>query len=309
MVNMELQVDCKICNEKNVERAHFWKNHHIKESAYYALHEPKYDLLTAELIEFKSPEQYYLADVNNKLNLRKYLETKITKLEGFDYLLSWLQKRKSLKNLKYAPSNFELRTLPFPSIKWLEKYYGTGFYLKLANQAGLEVRYDYNKPFLLTDKKITIQIDTREATPFNLDCEKIIGKLNCGDYAPYPNPHSIFIERKSLSDALGTLSAGFDRFRAEMKRASELKCNVIIIIETEFGNLCSDKYIKKLRFTKVTSDFIFKRIRDLLFEFPNVQIVCAGGREEAASLTEKICKLYCDPMIYDYQYLIDSKGV
>jgi hypothetical protein len=301
--------NCKICNKDAVPRSHYWKEHKVKESDYYAKYEPKFDLYTGELIEFKSGEQYYLADVNNKINLRKYLEEKADKTGGLNYLIEWLKKRKSLKDLKYAPSHFELRTLPFPSVKFIQKFYGSDAYQHICEKSGLMIRYDYNKPVVLGKLETSIQIDTREATPLDFSCEKIIGKLDFGDYAPHPNPHSIFVERKSLNDALGTLSGGFERFRAEMSRAQNLKCNVVIVIETEFGHLSSDQYIRKLRFTKVTSDFILKRIRDLLLEFPNIQIVCANDRKQAASLIEKMFKLEYDPMIHDYQYLIDSKGI
>lgn len=307
MVN--LSSCCKICNSDNVAHSHYWKEHKIKEKDYYAKYEPKYDLFTNELIEFKSNEQYYLTDVNNKVNLRKYLEEKLSKEEGIEYLIKWLRKRKDLKDLKYAPSHFELRTLPFPSVKFIQKFYGKDAYKRICDKAELIIRYDYEKIFIPSKKNIIIQIDTRESMPLDFSGEKIIGKLDFGDYAPYPNPHSIFIERKSLTDALGTLSGGFDRFRAEMKRASELKCNVIVVIESEFGHLGSDSYIKRLRFTKVTSEFILKRIRDLLLEFPNVQIVCANDRKQSANLIEKVFKLDHNPMIYDYQYLIDTKAI
>jgi hypothetical protein len=304
---MQLQNNCKICDGKNVSNSHYHKEHKITIKDYYAKYEPKFDILTGELIEFKSEEHYFLTDVNNKNNLKEYLEEKATRTEGLDYLTLWLKKRKDLKNLKYGPSHLELRTLPFPSVKFIEKFYGQDSYRNICDKVGLKIRYDYNKPFAPTEKEITVQVDTRESTPFNFSCNKIVSKLDIADYAPYPNPYSIFLERKSLNDVLSTLSGGFERFRAEMKRAEELKCNVIVVIECEFGNLGSDQYLKKLRFTKVKSDFVFKRMRDLLLEFPSVQIVCAGGRNEANILVEKILKLDYNPMIHDYQYLVDTR--
>lgn len=301
---------CKICQQDTEERSHFYKIHKIRESSYYAEYEPKFDILTGELIEFRNPESYYLSDVNNKLHLRTYLKEMVSREDGIKYLKDWLMRRKELKNLIYSPSEIELRTLPFPSVKFINTFYGENTYQNICKELGLINRYDYSKIFSPNREILPIiTIDTREATPLDFSCEKIISKLNIGDYAPQPNPYSIFLERKSLQDGLSTFSGGFERFRNEMQRAQELKCNIIVIIETEFGNISSNQYLKKLRFTKVTADFIQKRVRDLLLEFPSVQVVCAKDRKTATKLVEDIFKLEYNPMVHDYQYLIDTKQI
>ena len=114
---------CKICNREFSESSHFWKEHRIKQSSYYEKYYPKNDLFTKEKINFKSVEQYESTDFNDKKNLKKYLES-ISKDEGVKYLKNWLSKRVLVKGLVFAPSQFELRTLNYPSIKYFHKYYG-----------------------------------------------------------------------------------------------------------------------------------------------------------------------------------------
>src|SRR5437879_2123446 len=100
---------CKICNQKTGERRHFWLEHKIKEKDYYLKYEPKFDLLTKEIIDFKNPEQYESTDFTDKRHLKKYLENH-DKEEGLNYCKNWLLRRKNNKSLIYSPSNFEVRS-------------------------------------------------------------------------------------------------------------------------------------------------------------------------------------------------------
>jgi len=41
---------------------------------YYQTHEPRYDLLTGELINFKNKDYYFSNDFNNKISMKKWLK-------------------------------------------------------------------------------------------------------------------------------------------------------------------------------------------------------------------------------------------
>ena len=64
-------VKCKICNVEFETDKSFHghlKSHKLRMVEYYQAHEPRYDLLTGELINFKNKDYYFSNDFNNKLN-------------------------------------------------------------------------------------------------------------------------------------------------------------------------------------------------------------------------------------------------
>ena len=67
-----------------------------------------------------------------------------------------------------------------------------------------------------------IYVDTREQKPLDFEnLNKQIKNLKFGDYAFSDRDSNTYIERKSVSDFIGTLSGGFDRFTREIERAGE----------------------------------------------------------------------------------------
>ncbi len=296
---------CKICNESVSERAHFWKKHRIKESNYYAQYFPRFDLLTNEPIEFKSPEQYFHTDFKDKNSLKKYLE-KIDKVDGLSYLSKWMAKRQETKNLIYAPSHFELRTLCYPSIKFFHKFYGKYSYENICSLIGLNNRYNYNQELEYSDHEPEILIDTREQSVLQFRCQKEIIKLDFADYSVRGN--KMFVERKSLQDFIGSLSSGFDRLCNEMQRAKDCHASIIILVESKFSNLLGFNHLGYLH-TEATADYILKRARDLLLKFENVQICCVDGRIKASEFIVNLYKMKNDTKTVDFQYMVDCKMI
>ena len=210
---------CRICEKTIDSPAHFYKNHKIKEKDYYERFYENKDKLTGELIDFKSVDSYFLTDFASKTNLRKYLETSPKDI-GIKYLTEWLLRRKEYKNLIYAPGEFECRSLLFPSIKFINQFYGKDSYKDICNNAGLKLRYDYNLSIDLSNNPEEIWCDSREQKPYcKLELPIKIQTLNFADYCPNPNPDNLFIERKELSDWAGVMSKGYERFKRELKRA------------------------------------------------------------------------------------------
>lgn len=306
---------CKICN-KNIDvesNKHPWRVHNLTLEDYYLKYEPRFDVFDGSPIVFKTPRQYLEADFNTKNNLKEWLKLQSdNKIKEFckDLLL----KRKNNKNLIYAPSHFELRGLMMPSVVFYHKKFGPDYYNTMCHSIGLKTKYDYNiNQFNINiDKNIEIIIDTRESSPYKFTNPKIqstIQKLDCGDYCTNPNPNKILVERKSVVDAAGTLSNGYERFRKEIRRAKELGFYVIMVIESTYSDFVSINYLPHTKFIKASSDFLFKRIRDLYVEFDNFQVVCRGTRKECIGYVEKLLYLALEMDIrnLDLQFLLDTK--
>ena len=297
---------CKICNEIVLKDSHYYKNHKIKISDYHLKYFPKYDLYTKEQLLFKNKENYFNSDFNNKINLKKYLES-ISKENGLEYLKNWLLKRKENKNLIYAPSHFELKTLQYPSIKFFHKYYGLNSYEQICEDLNLIVRYDYNQKITLENKQLNFVVDTRENSILDVP-NKQIQKLDVGDYTIENS--NIIIEKKSLVDFCGTLSKGFYRFIKELERTKNNNKYLIILVEEKFNNIQSIKYLPHTKKIKATSDFIFHRARQILNLYPlNCQIACCDGKKDSINLIKHIFSIKNDSRTIDYQYLLDTNQI
>lgn len=291
-----------------VEDSHYYKNHKITIADYHYKYFPRFDLQTKELISFKNKDSYFLTDFNNKNNLRQYLES-ISKENGFKYLKSWLIRRKEAKNLIYNLSEFECKSLCFPSIKYINKVYGNKSYEKLCSEAELQIRFYYDQKLNIQEnKELNFIVDTRENSILDVP-NKQIKKLNYGDYCIEGNDN-IFIERKSLNDFCGTVSAGFDRFCRELDRCKADNNYLIILIEEKFNNINSLSYLPHTKKIKASPDFIFHRARQILTNYPlTCQIVCVDGRLEAINFMKIIYSLTNNLQSLDYQYLVDTKQI
>ena len=75
----------------------------------------------------------------------------------------------------------------------------------------------------------TIIIDTREQTPWTFEAETVRATLHTGDYSVQGLEHSVAIERKSLADLVGSLTAGRDRFLRECDRLMSYRYKAIVV--------------------------------------------------------------------------------
>lgn len=246
-------------------------------------------------------------NIKNKTELKKYLET-VSIEEGINYLESLLLKRKQTKNLIYAPSEFECKSLVFPSIKSLNKIYGLNSYEKICNKLQLILKYKYNIKLDIDDKNLEIICDTREQNLLSFGNIQI-EKLNYGDYYCNTGNNPVFIERKSLIDLVGTISKGYERFKREIDRCSKDNNYLIVVIEEKYNNLLSFSYLPHMRMVKATETFILHRIRDLIQEYPCIQFICIDGRKESARIIEKIFNIKNNIREIDLQWEYDNKNI
>ena len=277
------------------------KKFRIKQSDFFQEYYTHKDLLTGDLIEFKNPEQYLNSDFSNKNNLKKWL--KLNPDEGKKWAIDWLVKRKEKKNLIYAPTQIELKSLTCPSIHYYEKI---GGYNNICKSLGLKIRFDGELKFNKIDPNIILIQDSREQLPFLFECNGQfpchikIEKIEVGDYAlEQKYDKKIYIDRKNLNDFVGSLSSkqkkdeskakyGLDRFIAEIERAKQNNSYLILLVESDINSALSFNFLPQLRWTRTNPNHIFKNVRDLLNKYDNFQILFVDGKRKAAETLIKI---------------------
>jgi len=292
---------CKICNLETFEAGHFWKDHRIKQTDYYAKHEPKFDLLTQELITFKSEEQYFLADFVDKNHLKKFLAMK-NKEDGIIYLINKVKQYCELKKIEYIPGQTELRTISCLPIVDTFEFFGEDSFEKVCEEFQLKTKYNYSCPPLEIRKITKIIRDTREQ--FFIEFPELSEKIEClkfGDYSE-SQKSKVVVERKSATDFRGSISKDFERFKREIQRAKAAKAYIVILVESGLNNAI----YAKTRFEKVSGDFIGHRLREICREFDNCQFLFSGSREESKRLIKKILSIGECIKNYDLQYFLDK---
>ena len=284
----------------------------ITQELYYTKYYNKKDLLTGEDIEYKNPEQYLSSDFCNKNNIRKFVKEK--PVEAKAWAIQWLKSRKEKKGLKLAPTQVELRSLQCPSIKY---YDSVGGYSTICESIGLQLRYSGELTREPLGDAIIIQ-DTREQKPLKLKRKIVIEKLDAGDYGlAGTHDKKIYIERKGLSDFLGTMVTketkdggeskhGISRFRAELDRAKESGSYIIMLVESSINDALGFQYLPQTRYTRATPEHIFKNLRNLIQDYSNFQVVFVDGRIEASKILERLFEAGESVKQVDLQYAYET---
>lgn len=301
---------CKVCGysvytEKSLN-LHLKRHGLTKEEYYYQYYNRK-DLLTGEPIEFKSAEQYLISDFNSKKNLNTYLNS-LEKFKGQNYLLTKLQEYAKKKELKYAPSSVELRTIKqLPTINFFEKFFDGG-YVEACFKINFKCLWKYDNWKSADLINLSLRTDTREQSPLQIPArhKNEVLKVNYGDYECLEPKCNIHIERKGLSDFLGTMSQGYERFEREIEGALKNKINLVILVEEDINDALGFDYLPHI-YTKATPDFIFHRMRDLCRRFNNIQFVFVQGRKHSVKFMEQIFSNGDSAFKYDLQYIYEKE--
>jgi len=287
------------------------KGYGLNKVKYYQKYFERRDLLTNELINFKTKEQYLNSDFNDKNNMKKWLKAQAPE-KAQEYCKELLIKRKEVKNLTYSPTQVELRTIMAPSII----FYNTIFkdYYDICSSIGLENKFIH--PNLIGDhfknkltNKDTIYVDTREQSWLKFDIPFEIKTLGFGDYACSNDNCGCFIERKSLSDFISTLSVkNFDRFKNEIEKAKKNNSYIIVMVEEKLTNALSFQYLPHIsKKIKATPEYIFHNVRELLQTYDNLQFLFVDGRGEMTRIIESIFASNCFYKKIDLQLAYDMK--
>ena len=314
---MKSRTNCKIC-EKTFDsdrqlHSHL-KAHKIRMVEYYQKHFSRYDKHTGKIIKFKNKEQYFSSDFNDRGSLKKWL-SEVDEKEAQEYCTKLLIDRKNKKNLKYPPTEIELRTTMMPPIHYYNKLFGN--YYELCKNLDFEYRYitpdkemfskkiDYR---MLESRGISIHVDTREQKPYKLNLPITVTTLKYGDYTLSDSElcSDLHIERKSLADFIGTLSGGYTRFKNEIERALEANSNLVILVEDTLDHCLAFKklpYVSKR--IKATPEFIFHNVRELIQEYPHIQFLFVNGKVEAARVAELLLLTQVNHVSVDLQNAYD----
>jgi hypothetical protein len=309
-----MSVICKVDgkefkDEKSLHLA--LRSYGLNKEKYYHRYYPRKDLLTGETINFKNKEQYFNSDFNDKNNMKKWLKEQ-TILKAQEYCKELLLKRKENKNLTYAPTQVELRTIMAPSIIFYNKIFKN--YYDICSSIGLENKFIH--PNLIGDhfknkltQNDTIYVDTREQSWLKFNTPFEIKTLPFGDYACSNNNCGCFIERKSLSDFISTLSVkNYDRFRNEIERSLKNNSYIIVMVEESLTNALSFPYLPHIsKKIKATPEYIFHNVRQLIQEYSNLQFLFVDGRIEMKNSIEAILASDCFYKKVDLQLAYDMK--
>jgi len=309
-----MSVICKIDGKefKDEKSLHFaLKGYGLNKVKYYQTYFERRDLLTNELINFKSKEQYLNSDFNDKNNMKKWLKQQPLE-KAQEYCKQLLIKRKENKNLIYSPSQVELRTIMAPSIIFFNKIFKD--YYEICSSIGLKNKFIH--PKLINDNfkdrlstKDTIYVDTREQSWLKFNVPFEIKTLSFGDYTCSNHNCGCFIERKSLSDFISTLSVkNYDRFKKEINKARKNNAYIIVMVEETLNNALSFQYLPHIsKKIKATPEYIFHNARELLQEYDNLQFLFVDGRKEMTRLIESIFASKCFYKKIDLQLAYDMK--
>jgi hypothetical protein len=259
------------------------------------------DLHSGEAIPFKTYEQYFASLFVSRENLVKYF---LANPKDYETLKLSLSLRKEHKGLLFAPATFEARTTILPT-PMLVKKIGHD-YATLVENVGLENRFDYHQNLQYEAGILSVLVDTREQTPLKLTCEQRTSKLDFGDYCCRSHYKSVYAERKSLGDFVGTMSKGYERFEREIERAAAAECYIVVLVESSLKSLLLLDKSSVGKFSACTPEFICSRARDLAQKHSNLQFAFVDGRLAAAQTLEKIFRLKNDVRKTDLQYFVDS---
>jgi len=309
-----MSVICKVDGKefKDEKSLHFaLRGYGLNKEKYYHTYYPKKDLLTGETINFKTKDQYLNSDFNDKNNMKKWLkEQPLDKAQ--EYCRNLLIKRKKDKNLIYSPTQIELRTIMSPSIIFYNKIFND--YYDTCSSIGLENKFIHPNNITsqfknkLTNRD-TIYVDTREQSWLKFDTPFEIKTLSFGDYSCSNENCNCYIERKSLSDFISTLSIkNFDRFKNEIEKAQKNNSYLIVIVEEKLASALSFQYLPHIsKKIKATPEYIFHNARSLIQEYSNLQFLFVDGRNEMKRAIESIFASKCFYSKVDLQLAYDMK--
>ncbi len=296
------------------------KSLRVKQSSYYEKHFPRVCKGSGQSISYKDYKQYFSQEFVDKDALKKWIHT--NPAEGKAWAIEWLRKRKEDKGLVYAPTQVELESLSCPSMRY---YDWIGDYYLICRELGFSDRYQIAAKS--TAKAVNVAqtgiiCDTREQLPLKLTVKTVRSTLNWGDYAlAAPYSPEIRIERKSLTDMIGTLSgkqikhkriatdSPSERFERELMRAQKENGYLVMMVESPIEDALSFRDLPSIKHGKASSSHIFKNMRDLLVKYPLTwQVVFVKNHADAATKLIKIFEMGDQVRKIDLQYAIE-RGV
>ena len=283
---------CQVCGAEtgsfSTLHRHIKKDHGLIPRDYYPLFFNRRDLFDGELIEFKDIKQYFSTNFNSKYNFLKWIAPGGKEVQ--DYSINILKERAQEKETNLIPSHVELKSLFAPHVNdYITLFNGLEGFKDTLEQNSLKLKLEPVKPEFKAGL-MKIFVDTREQAPLTWPSSEV-KKLIVGDYCPSEEFFSgIFVERKSLYDLAGTLTAGLDRFKREIERAAELGLYLVVVTESSFVDAFD--YSPKNSFSqRIGGAYLFNKIRLLMKDYNNIQFVFAPNRFRSVEMIESIFRM------------------
>lgn len=136
---------------------------------------------------------------------------------------------------------------------------------------------------------MNIIVDTREQKPWFASTKEhsvIKKKLDCGDYSIEGYESKFGVERKSLTDAYGTLGAGRARFIRMLEKTKSYDFFAVIIESSLLDFIEHPPFHTKMNPTAAAQSLIAFSIKY------NVHVIWAEDRRFAQRYTESLMKHY-----------------
>jgi ERCC4-type nuclease len=141
-----------------------------------------------------------------------------------------------------------------------------------------------------------VVIDTREQHPYTfegiiaagrpVEVSTITAALKSGDYSIVGHEDHIAVERKSLQDLYGTLTAGRERFERELQRLAEMACSVVVV-EASWHEIADPPFPTKTNPASVVGSILAMQQR-----FPRTHWLPAGSRPMAEQATYGVLRRF-----------------
>lgn len=129
--------------------------------------------------------------------------------------------------------------------------------------------------------------DSREQRPYPLNPKFFVvevAALPAGDYSLAGFETRVAIERKSLSDFLGSITAGRDRFFRELERLASYDF-AAVVVEASFADLAAGRYRSQATPASVVGTALAITVR-------YCPVLFAGDREHGQRLTEGLLRRF-----------------
>lgn len=139
----------------------------------------------------------------------------------------------------------------------------------------------------MTSAPIPIVIDSREQLPYLFPPAQVastVAALPAGDYSLVGYETRVAIERKSLADYVGSLTAGRERFLRELQKLQAYEL-AAVVVEASFGDLVDGNYRSRATASSIVGSTFAITAR-------HCPVLFAGNRALAARMTFELLRRF-----------------
>ena len=149
--------------------------------------------------------------------------------------------------------------------------------------------------------RFTIIQDTREQNPweFSPKVDVEVRTLGVGDYSLKGFTERIVIERKSMSDLMGSMTHGRERFKRELRRMQSYNL-AVLVVEGSWQDIILGNYRSRMSPASAVGTIV-----SFIWKY-GVMPVLAGTREHAALVAETILRQYAENIVRRHKLLVKA---